>query len=235
MTSQKTSYDMGARTQVFLVIVTRPAPEVQWRAFWKGKWPLGAVSIRRLSLSLSYLSAGLKKRPITVSNYSIYTNSLRNRKNVWLAGWEKRSECGGAFPLLNSEKGVFWGTLVIRSMEPGNNHSNCVCGYVSVCMCVCVSASVCVGNSTRHICHRKCCTESYSAGTVGMSRCRTVDRAVLCCRMHDIWLPHVVLVYCFDQGFSLAKLKQNAAPCLSLIELSDSQLYTVHSYQIIYK
>lgn len=34
--------------------------------------------------------------------------------------------------------------------------------------------------ATGHIYHRKCCTDLYSAGTVGMGRCRTVDRAMLC-------------------------------------------------------
>lgn len=65
-----------------------------------------------------------------------------------------------------------------------------------------------------------------------MRRCRTVAGATLCCRMHGRWLPHVVLVSCLDQVFSFASLKLNEAPCLSLIEPSDIQPCTVHSYQI---
>lgn len=78
---------------------------------------------------------------------SFRQKTFHNRTNVSLAGWEKSSGCGSGFHLLDSEKGAFWGTLVIRSVDPGNGPSNCVCEYVSVC----IYASACGQSKRAHL------------------------------------------------------------------------------------
>lgn len=89
-----------------------------------------------------------------------------------------------AFRLLDPEKGGFCGTLEIRSWS-----QEMIIVIVCVRVCVCVNAYL---YACAYVCVRAIqlgtfttgCVPLYSAGAVGMSGCRTVERAMLRHRMH---------------------------------------------------
>lgn len=114
-------------------------------------------------MSPSYLSAVLKT-PNLLSVISAFTQIACATKRIfdWLGGG-KRSGCARAFLLLASEKGVFLGgAMVIRSTEPRNDHSNCVC--------VCVNTYL----YAVHLCVWAIQLGTFATGSAALSRIQLV-------------------------------------------------------------
>lgn len=121
------------------MILTRPAHKFSEGHFEEASGHGGSVSISGLSLSLSYLSAGLKI-PNLLSVITPFTAFPTQQRECLISRVEEKVRMWQWLSAVGPEKGWFCGTLVIRS------HSQemiivivCVCECVSACVCICVS------------------------------------------------------------------------------------------------